>query len=139
MEGGRGRVEGGRGRVEGEGEGKGGVSHWSATLQPLALFHQHSQTRPCMPRAHPRSLPRAPTGILERRNIYIKAFHDIPMADLDAVFPDKKFFFKMASLLQILATIATALAALASMMFKVCVRVRVCVCVCVCVCMRVGV
>ncbi|KAJ9526551.1 hypothetical protein QJQ45_017685 [Haematococcus lacustris] len=46
--------------------------------------------------------------ILARRNIHIKAFHDIPMADLETIMPDKKVYLKMMS---IISLVVQALAA----------------------------
>lgn len=39
------------------------------------------------------------TDILARRNIHVKCFHDIPMADMEVIFPDKKIFLKSLSII----------------------------------------
>lgn len=42
---------------------------------------------------------------LERRNINIKRFDEIPMADAEMVFPDKKIFLKPLLIIQLLIAI----------------------------------
>ena len=42
---------------------------------------------------------------LERRNINIKRFDEIPMADVEMVFPDKKIFLKPLLIIQLLIAI----------------------------------
>ncbi|GAX75535.1 hypothetical protein CEUSTIGMA_g2978.t1 [Chlamydomonas eustigma] len=56
--------------------------------------------------------------ILRARNIHMRCFHDIPMADLDLVFPEKKVSLKLVSLLTMVVSAVTALIAVASMMFN---------------------
>lgn len=40
-----------------------------------------------------------------RRNIHIKRFQDVPLADMEMIFPDKKVFMKPLLLLQLFFTI----------------------------------
>ena len=42
---------------------------------------------------------------LERRNINIKRFDEIPMADAEMVFPDKKIYLKPLLIIQLLIAI----------------------------------
>ncbi|GBG00002.1 hypothetical protein Rsub_12729 [Raphidocelis subcapitata] len=48
-------------------------------------------------------------GILNRRNVYIKVFGETPMADVELIFPSKKVHIKPFQLVNLLATIVTAL------------------------------
>lgn len=43
------------------------------------------------------------------RNIHIKRFKDIPIADLEMIFPDKKVYLKPLLLFQLLVTIIIGL------------------------------
>lgn len=43
--------------------------------------------------------------ILQARNIYVKSFADIPMADAEIIFPDKTVKLKPLSLIQLIATL----------------------------------
>jgi hypothetical protein len=53
---------------------------------------------------------------LARRNIVAKRFDEIPMADIEMVFPDKRFYFKPLLLIQLSVTILGGLIAAASAM-----------------------
>jgi hypothetical protein len=46
--------------------------------------------------------------VLARRNIHVKLFGDIPMADLEVVFPNKKIFISRTSLVTIAVTLLVA-------------------------------
>ena len=46
------------------------------------------------------------------RNIHIKRFQDIPIADLEMIFPDKKVYLKPLLLFQLLITIIIGLVSL---------------------------
>lgn len=58
------------------------------------------------------------TDILSNRNIHIKAFHDIPMADLEMVFPEKKPYLKMMSIINMIISTVMVLIGVVSMLFK---------------------
>lgn len=58
------------------------------------------------------------TDILSNRNIHIKCFHDIPMADIDAVFPDKKVYMKLASIVNMIVATVMALVAVLSTLLQ---------------------
>ncbi|KAK9839613.1 hypothetical protein WJX81_000929 [Elliptochloris bilobata] len=56
---------------------------------------------------------------LARRNIVVKRFDEIPMADIEMVFPDKRFYFKPLLLIQLSITIlGGVIAAISSMVGK---------------------
>jgi hypothetical protein len=42
---------------------------------------------------------------LERRNIHIKRYEDIPLADTEIIFPDKKIYIKPITVIQLFITI----------------------------------
>ncbi|KAK9804732.1 hypothetical protein WJX72_002789 [[Myrmecia] bisecta] len=46
---------------------------------------------------------------LARRNINIKTFDDVPMADCEMIFPDKRVYMKPITVIQLVITIAVAL------------------------------
>lgn len=46
-----------------------------------------------------------------RRNINIKSFADVPMADCEIIFPEKKVHYKPIVLIQLAITLITAVAA----------------------------
>ncbi|GFR47251.1 hypothetical protein Agub_g8937 [Astrephomene gubernaculifera] len=58
-----------------------------------------------------RPLEQRQREILSGRNIHIKAFHDIPMADLDVIFADKKVYLKTVSIIQMIVTVVGGLVA----------------------------
>ena len=43
------------------------------------------------------------------RNIHIKRFQDVPLADMEMIFPDKRVFLKPLLLLQLFVTIVIGL------------------------------
>ena len=43
------------------------------------------------------------------RNMVVKSFHDVPMADMEMIFPEKKVFIKPVVLIQLLVTVVLAL------------------------------
>eukprot|EP00198_Chlamydomonas_reinhardtii_P011487 XP_001700824.1 predicted protein [Chlamydomonas reinhardtii] len=56
--------------------------------------------------------------ILQRRNIHMKCFHDIPMADIDVIFADKKVYLKMLTIIQMVVTVVGGLVAAAAVLLK---------------------
>jgi Protein of unknown function (DUF3754) len=48
---------------------------------------------------------------LERRNIHIKRFEEIPIADTELIFPDKTIFLKPLTILQLAVTLIGGLVA----------------------------
>ena len=56
---------------------------------------------------------------LHRRNIHIRRFNDVPMADTELIFPDKNIYLKTITLIQILVTIIGGITAAASMLYGV--------------------
>mmetsp|Transcript_25578 Transcript_25578/g.55720 ORF Transcript_25578/g.55720 Transcript_25578/m.55720 type:complete len:707 (+) Transcript_25578:147-2267(+) len=56
--------------------------------------------------------------ILKRRNVHVKCFHDIPMADIEAIFPDKKVYIKTLSLITMIASAVMALVAAIGVIWK---------------------
>ena len=60
---------------------------------------------------------------LERRNINIKRFDEIPMADAEMVFPDKKIFLKPLLIIQLLIAIIGGIVATFAALLSVSVLV----------------
>ncbi|GIL91758.1 hypothetical protein Vretimale_14893 [Volvox reticuliferus] len=56
--------------------------------------------------------------ILAGRNIHIKCFHDIPMADMDVIFAEKKVYLKMLTIIQMVVTVVGGLAAALMVILK---------------------
>lgn len=56
--------------------------------------------------------------ILAGRNIHVKCFHDIPMADIDVIFADKKVFLKPLTIIQLIITVVTAIGAALTVLLK---------------------
>lgn len=46
---------------------------------------------------------------MAQRNIVIKSFNDVPMADVEMIFPEKKVFIKPFILIQLVATVVLAI------------------------------
>jgi hypothetical protein len=59
---------------------------------------------------------------LERRNINIKRFDEIPMADAEMVFPDKRIFLKPLLLIQLAIAIIGGIVAGLAALLSVCLR-----------------
>ncbi|GIL61971.1 hypothetical protein Vafri_16221 [Volvox africanus] len=56
--------------------------------------------------------------ILAGRNIHIKCFHDIPMADMDVIFAEKKVYLKMLTIIQMVITVVGGLVAALMVILK---------------------
>ena len=56
---------------------------------------------------------------LAKRNIHVKRFDDIPMADTEMIFPDKRVYVKPIVLIQLLVTIVLGLVAAVTTFFSV--------------------
>ena len=56
---------------------------------------------------------------MAQRNIVVKSFCDIPMADLEMIFPEKKVYIKPFILIQLVVTIALAFFTIVSTLFQV--------------------
>ena len=56
---------------------------------------------------------------MAQRNIVVKSFCDIPMADLEMIFPEKKVYIKPFILIQLVVTIALAIFTIVSTLFQV--------------------
>ena len=61
----------------------------------------------------------APKKALEARNMCMKRFTDIPMADAEMVFPDKRVFLRPLLLIQLSVAVIGALAAGAGALLSV--------------------
>lgn len=57
---------------------------------------------------------------LAKRNIHVKRFDDIPMADTEMIFPDKRVYVKPIVLIQLLVTLVLGLVAAVTTFFSVC-------------------
>ena len=57
----------------------------------------------CPPKGDLRPVPF--TQDLEARNIHIKRYEDIPLADTEIIFPDKKIYIKPITVIQLFITI----------------------------------
>lgn len=56
---------------------------------------------------------------LAKRNIHVKRFDDIPMADTEMIFPDKRVYVKPIVLIQLLVTLVLGLVAAVTTFFSV--------------------
>ena len=56
---------------------------------------------------------------LSKRNIHVKRFDDIPMADTEMIFPDKRVYVKPIVLIQLLVTVILGLVAAVTTFFSV--------------------
>ncbi|KAG2484978.1 hypothetical protein HYH03_016273 [Edaphochlamys debaryana] len=65
-----------------------------------------------------RPLEQRQREILHWRNIHIKCFHDIPMADMDVIFADKKVHLKMLTIIQMVVTVVGGLVAAAMVLLQ---------------------
>ncbi|GLC33366.1 hypothetical protein PLESTM_000053600 [Pleodorina starrii] len=65
-----------------------------------------------------RPLEQRQREILAGRNIHIKCFHDIPMADMDVIFAEKKVYLKMLTIIQMVITVVGGLAAALAVILK---------------------
>lgn len=63
---------------------------------------------------------------MAQRNIVVKSFCDIPMADVEMIFPEKKVYIKPFILIQLVVTIALAIFTIVSTL----VQVRPCMGLC---------
>ena len=63
---------------------------------------------------------------LERRNINIKRFDEIPMADAEMVFPDKKIYLKPLLIIQLLIAIIGGIIATFAALLSVRPDARLC-------------
>lgn len=57
---------------------------------------------------------------MAQRNIVVKSFCDIPMADVEMIFPEKKVYIKPFILIQLVVTIALAIFTIVSTLVQVC-------------------
>ncbi len=57
---------------------------------------------------------------LERRNIHIKRYEDIPLADTEIIFPDKKIYIKPITVIQLFITILGGIVAALVTAWNVC-------------------
>lgn len=56
---------------------------------------------------------------MAQRNIVIKSFSDIPMADVEMIFPEKKVFIKPFVLIQLIVTVVLAVITVVSTLIQV--------------------
>lgn len=63
---------------------------------------------------------------LERRNVHIKRFAEIPMADVEMVFPDKKIYLKPLLLIQLAIAIIGGIIAAFTALLSVCLLPAAC-------------
>lgn len=56
---------------------------------------------------------------MAQRNIVVKSFCDIPMADVEMIFPEKKVYIKPFILIQLVVTIALAIFTIVSTLVQV--------------------
>ena len=56
---------------------------------------------------------------LAQRNIVVKSFTDVPMADVEMIFPEKKVFIKPFVLIQLVVTVVLAAITIFSTLFQV--------------------
>uniref|UniRef100_A0A7S0RVW3 Uncharacterized protein n=1 Tax=Chlamydomonas leiostraca TaxID=1034604 RepID=A0A7S0RVW3_9CHLO len=68
--------------------------------------------------ARARSTTERLRDILRRRNIHVKCFHDIPMADIEVIFPDKKVYLKTVSLINMVVQAVMAFVAAIAALWK---------------------
>lgn len=83
----------------------------ACTCTPLATVHDN--TRGCTPKV----------SILQgmaQRNLVVKSFCDIPMADVEMIFPEKKVYIKPFILIQLVVTVALAIFTIISTLVQVC-------------------
>lgn len=57
-------------------------------------------------------------NVLARRNIVVKSFGEIPMADIELIFPDKKIYIKTQDTISLLVTVVSALVAAVAGLLK---------------------
>lgn len=56
---------------------------------------------------------------MAQRNIVIKSFSDVPMADVEMIFPEKKVFIKPFILIQLVVTVVLALITIVTTLVQV--------------------
>ena len=56
---------------------------------------------------------------MAQRNIVVKSFTDVPMADVEMIFPEKKVFIKPFVLIQLVVTVVLAAITVFSTLFQV--------------------
>lgn len=57
---------------------------------------------------------------MAQRNLVVKSFCDIPMADVEMIFPEKKVYIKPFILIQLVVTVALAFFTIVSTLVQVC-------------------
>ena len=62
---------------------------------------------------------------MAQRNIVIKSFSDVPMADVEMIFPEKKVFIKPFVLIQLVVTVVLAIITVVTTLLQVC-RLSLC-------------
>ena len=73
------------------------------TFKEMIILYRKADHRPKDPKGSRSSVA------LAKRNIFIKSFTDVPMADVELIFPDKKVFIKAVSKIQLAVTVVVAL------------------------------
>ncbi len=56
---------------------------------------------------------------MAQRNIVIKSFSDVPMADVEMIFPEKKVFIKPFVLIQLVVTVVLAIITVVTTLLQV--------------------
>jgi Protein of unknown function (DUF3754) len=72
------------------------------------------RTRPSRGRRITQPFHLFPFQDLKRRNIHIRRYQDIPMADTELIFPDKNIYLKPFTIITMIITIVGGIAAAAS-------------------------
>ncbi|CAD7700320.1 unnamed protein product [Ostreobium quekettii] len=80
------------------------------TFEEMLVMYRKKGHKPKDLRATPQAAK------LAKRNIFVKTFKDVPMADAELIFPEKKVFIKQIMKIQLLVTVIAAFAAAGGML-----------------------
>lgn len=83
----------------------------ACTCTPLATVHHNK--RGCTSKYKLQGMA--------QRNLVVKSFCDIPMADVEMIFPEKKVYIKPFILIQLVVTVALAIFTIVSTLVQVCI------------------